>query len=215
MPRYTTSQTYTEGNTQIVALPESGSKNNNSQIVEFKGEVAPVVKDDEDLEEKLRRISDHVPVRISNTSGSSAGSGSGDFHQYRQMRRREQDRLARMEADYLKRTEEQDFLARREERMRAAEDRTAKKRSKRQKKKDKKRQKKQEKVGALGEGEADQPVQEGPYDSLGPQDQKGQQDGSSDEDDSDNDNKFRGRPPRPNRIAADPTVVPHAFVRKT
>lgn len=80
MPRYTTSQTYTEGNTQIVALPESGS--NNSQIVEFKGEVAPTDrKDDEDLEEKLRRISDQVPVRISNTSGSSAGSGSGDFHQ--------------------------------------------------------------------------------------------------------------------------------------
>ena len=36
-----------------------------------------------DLEVKLRRISEQVPVRISNTSGSSAGSGSGDFHQVR------------------------------------------------------------------------------------------------------------------------------------
>jgi hypothetical protein len=38
-------------------------------------------EDDEDLEVKLRRIMENVPVRVSNTSGSSAGSGSGDFHQ--------------------------------------------------------------------------------------------------------------------------------------
>ena len=37
--------------------------------------------EEEDLEVKLRRIIDCVPVRVSNTSGSSAGSGSGDFHQ--------------------------------------------------------------------------------------------------------------------------------------
>jgi len=38
-------------------------------------------EDEEDLEMKLRRIMENVPVRVSNTSGSSAGSGSGDFHQ--------------------------------------------------------------------------------------------------------------------------------------
>ena len=38
-------------------------------------------EDEEDLEVKLRRIMENVPVRVSNTSGSSAGSGSGDFHQ--------------------------------------------------------------------------------------------------------------------------------------
>lgn len=38
-------------------------------------------EEEEDLEVKLRRIMDNVPVRVSNTSGSSAGSGSGDFHQ--------------------------------------------------------------------------------------------------------------------------------------
>ena len=71
MPRYTSSQTFTEGNTQIVALPEEKS-------VEEKKSVAP---EDEDLEIKLARITEQVPVRIQNTSGSSAGSGSGDFHQ--------------------------------------------------------------------------------------------------------------------------------------
>ena len=57
------------------------------------------------------------------------------------MRRREQDRLARMDADYLKRKEETEFQARREERLKAAEDRTAKKRAKRQKKKQKRTEK--------------------------------------------------------------------------
>lgn len=100
MPRYTTSQTYTDGNTQIVALPEPGSRGEGTgsglgaliavpraeggskAIVEYKaGEETIKPLDDEDLEVKLRRISEQVPVRISNTSGSSAGSGSGDFHQ--------------------------------------------------------------------------------------------------------------------------------------
>lgn len=98
--------------------------------------------EEEDLEVKLRRIIENVPVRVSNTSGSSAGSGSGDFHQYRQMRRKEQDRVVRMDADYQKRKELAEFHMRREERMKAAEERTAKKRLKRQKKKQRKKEKK-------------------------------------------------------------------------
>ncbi|XP_076951326.1 uncharacterized protein LOC143624632 [Bidens hawaiensis] len=98
--------------------------------------------EEEDIEVKLRRIIDCVPVRVNNTSGSSAGSGSGDFHQYRQMRRREQDRLARMDVDFQKRKEVAEFNKRREERLKATEERTAKKRLKRQKKKQKKQEKK-------------------------------------------------------------------------
>ncbi|KAJ9159485.1 hypothetical protein P3X46_024992 [Hevea brasiliensis] len=109
-------------------------------LVEYSG---PVFKEEEeDLEVKLRRIIENVPVRVSNTSGSSAGSGSGDFHQYRQMRRKEQDRLVRMDADYQKRKELAEFNMRREERLKAAEERTAKKRLKRQKKKNRKKEKK-------------------------------------------------------------------------
>jgi hypothetical protein len=53
-------------------------------VVDLAGKRSGGVKlreDEEDLEVKLRRIMENVPVRVSNTSGSSAGSGSGDFHQ--------------------------------------------------------------------------------------------------------------------------------------
>ncbi|GLJ30155.1 hypothetical protein SUGI_0596480 [Cryptomeria japonica] len=133
---------------QMVCIPEqsvtAGAGAGAGAIVDYKESEGPSLKENEaeDLEIKLRRIIENVPLRVNNTSGSSAGSGSGDFHQYRQMRRREQDRLARMDADYEKRKELEEFNARREERVRAAEERTAKKRAKRQKKKDKGRQKK-------------------------------------------------------------------------
>ncbi|CAN1192465.1 PRKR-interacting protein 1 [Linum perenne] len=121
-------------------LKVSAAAAGSSALVEYK---APVFKEEEeDLELKLRRILENVPVRVSNTSGSSAGAGSGDFHQYRQMRRKEQDRLTRMDVDYQRRKEVAEFNMRREERLKAAEERTAKKRSKRQKKKQKKKEQK-------------------------------------------------------------------------
>lgn len=133
-----------DGNRQILALPEPAPPPTAGALVEYKEPDGTLLREDaEDLEVKLRRIIDHVPVRVSNTSGSSAGSGSGDFHQYRQMRRKEQDRISRMDVDYQRRKELAEFNARREERIQAAEERTAKKRAKRQKKKDKKRQKKE------------------------------------------------------------------------
>ncbi|CAK9136471.1 unnamed protein product [Ilex paraguariensis] len=130
---------------QVAALPPRPPASTSSALVEYTPPAANI--EDEDLEIKLRRILECVPVRVSNTSGSSAGSGSGDFHQYRQMRRKEQDRLARMDVDYHRRKELAEFNIRREERIKAAEERTAKKRSKRQKNKQRKKQKKRKSNG--------------------------------------------------------------------
>ncbi|KAJ6804730.1 PRKR-interacting protein 1 [Iris pallida] len=133
----------TAGATQNdVDLPKASAAGDAGALVEYKKSGVVLREDEEDLEVKLRRIIDNVPVRVNNTSGSSAGSGSGDFHQYRQMRRKEQDRVTRMDADYQRRKELAEFNMRREERLKAAEERTAKKRLKRQKKKQKKKEKK-------------------------------------------------------------------------
>ncbi|GAB2279453.1 hypothetical protein Dimus_014092 [Dionaea muscipula] len=153
-----------EGDLQVVAVDENrdvglppryrGDKVQSNAIVEY----APSLlrEEEEDLEVKLRRIIENVPVRVSNTSGSSAGSGSGDFHQYRQMRRKEQDRLARMDADYQRRKDMAEYQLRREERARTAEERTAKKRLKRQKKK----QRRKEKRKKVDQGREDQGKEE-------------------------------------------------------
>lgn len=79
-----------QGDTRLVVAATTGSASalmetkkadhgGSSSIVEYKPPV--MLEDEEDLEIKLRRILENVPVRVSNTSGSSAGSGSGDFHQ--------------------------------------------------------------------------------------------------------------------------------------
>merc|ERR1712200_74508 len=74
-----------------------------------------------------------------NIMGSSAGAGSGEFHLYRQMRRKEQNRLkilgARQERDELNEAYHQKL----EENQKMADERTEKKRKKRQRQKNKKK----------------------------------------------------------------------------
>ncbi|TMS12554.1 PRKR-interacting protein 1 homolog [Larimichthys crocea] len=86
------------------------------------------------------------PEFVRDVMGSSAGAGSGEFHVYRHLRRREyqrQDFLDKM-ADKFK--EDLDYLDKVEQNKQAAEERTAKRRKKREKLKQKKQMAKKAKV---------------------------------------------------------------------
>ena len=70
-----------DGELKLAAVADKSKQGASSTaLVEY---TPPVSKEEEeeDLDIKLRRIMEHVPVRVNNRSGSSAGSDSGDFHQ--------------------------------------------------------------------------------------------------------------------------------------
>jgi len=72
---------------------------------------------------------------MKNVQGSSAGAGSGEFHVYKQSRRREYERLKIMEETAKKEQDAAEFEQRKREREEQSNAKTAKNRAKRQKKK--------------------------------------------------------------------------------
>jgi hypothetical protein len=86
--------------------------------------------------EKLPRVF-NPPEFVRNIWGSSAGAGSGDFHVYRGVRRREYARQKFLKEKYAKDDLDEEFQKRLVEHKAAAVDRTTKKRAKRLKKKSK------------------------------------------------------------------------------
>lgn len=76
-----------------------------------------------------------APEFVRNIMGSSAGAGSGEFHVYRHLRRKEYARQKFIKDMARKEDADQQFRERVEAKQREAEDRTAKKRNKRLKKK--------------------------------------------------------------------------------
>ncbi|KAG9127719.1 hypothetical protein FRC07_010484 [Ceratobasidium sp. 392] len=72
---------------------------------------------------------------MKNVQGSSAGAGSGEFHVYKQSRRREYERIKIMEDAAKKEQEISEFEQKKREREEQSEAKTAKNRAKRQKKK--------------------------------------------------------------------------------
>ena len=63
--------------------------------------------------------------------GSTAGAGSGDFHLYRQLRRKERYRLVKMEAESRKKIAIEEHILEREDRERETEVKTLSKSIKR------------------------------------------------------------------------------------
>ncbi|KAL1459564.1 hypothetical protein WDU94_011533 [Cyamophila willieti] len=93
----------------------------------------PVVIPDGSREKKAP----HVPEFVRNVMGSSAGAGSGEFHVYRHLRRKEYARQKHIQEKSEKELLDEEFQRKIEEARQVFEDKTAKKRAKRLKKKQK------------------------------------------------------------------------------
>ncbi|CAG9802385.1 unnamed protein product [Chironomus riparius] len=90
------------------------------------------------IPEKDKRDKEYVPPSfIRNVMGSSAGAGSGEFHVYRHLRRKEYARQKHMKLLSDKEILDIEFQDKLEENQRIADEKTNKKREKRQKKKSK------------------------------------------------------------------------------
>ncbi|KAL1490113.1 hypothetical protein ABEB36_012854 [Hypothenemus hampei] len=83
------------------------------------------------------RGSPHIPDFVRNVMGSSAGAGSGEFHVYRHLRRKEYARQKYLQEKARREKEDNEYKMKLEENKRLAEERTSKKRAKRLKKKKK------------------------------------------------------------------------------
>jgi len=107
-----------------------------------------------------------APEFVYNVMGSSAGAGSGEFHVYRQIRRKEYARQKIIDEANTKEELNAAYHAKLAENEREAEEKTAKKRAKRQKKKEKLKKKKlnpkpkQEETKSESESEESEPETE-------------------------------------------------------
>ncbi|XP_025991997.1 PRKR-interacting protein 1 homolog [Solenopsis invicta] len=87
-----------------------------------------------------------VPEFVRNVMGSSAGAGSGEFHVYRHLRRKEYARQKFIQEKAHKELLDEEYHQKLEENKKLAEEVTAKKRAKRLKKKQGRKQKKHRKT---------------------------------------------------------------------
>ncbi|KAF9974876.1 hypothetical protein BGZ73_001651 [Actinomortierella ambigua] len=94
-------------------------------------------------ERTQKKITDPQNVKnyIKNIQGSSAGAGSGEFHVYRAVRRREYTRLKNMELESKEEREKREFEEKIEAKRREDEERTEKNRAKRHKRKQRSKKK--------------------------------------------------------------------------
>lgn len=104
------------------------------------------------------------PEFVRDVMGSSAGAGSGEFHVYRALRRREYSREEFLEKQGAREDKDVEWEQKLEENKRLAEEKTAKKRAKRERAKQKLKLKKMKKTkkegGKEGEEEDDESEEE-------------------------------------------------------
>jgi len=86
-------------------------------------------------EPRSDKKSPHVPEFVRNVMGSSAGAGSGEFHVYRHLRRKEYARQKHIQLKADKELLEEAYRQKILENKQMSEERTAKKRAKRLKRK--------------------------------------------------------------------------------
>mmetsp|Transcript_23476 Transcript_23476/g.32403 ORF Transcript_23476/g.32403 Transcript_23476/m.32403 type:complete len:172 (+) Transcript_23476:143-658(+) len=154
MSKYTSLQSFSEKTAQLIPMPTILPESE-LQLVPSDGAAAQAPPGDaaSELEAKLAWITEKVPLKECQVMGTQAGAGSGDFHQYRMARRREQFRWMRIEADDHHRKEQEEWEERK--RQREAEDnaKLSKHQRKRQKKKEKALEKKGYKAGPINSEE--------------------------------------------------------------
>lgn len=95
------------------------------------------------------------PEFVRDVMGSSAGAGSGEFHVYRHLRRREYQRQDFLDKMAEKQVKDLEYLDKVEQNKQAADERTAKRRKKREKLKQKKLRAKMAKLETKTDGDGD------------------------------------------------------------
>ncbi|XP_072550037.1 PRKR-interacting protein 1 homolog [Salminus brasiliensis] len=96
------------------------------------------------------------PEFVRDVMGSSAGAGSGEFHVYRHLRRREYQRQDFLDRISEKQKLDEDYLQKVKDNQNAAEERTAKRRKKREKLKLKKQMAKKVKLESQKESDKEE-----------------------------------------------------------
>ncbi|XP_047244712.1 PRKR-interacting protein 1 homolog [Girardinichthys multiradiatus] len=120
------------------------------------------------------------PEFVRDVMGSSAGAGSGEFHVYRHLRRREYQRQDFLDKISEKQEKDVDYLQKLEQNKQAAEERTAKRRKKREKLKQKKLLAKKAKMEDKDKDDGDMDSN-----SSGEEERKEEEDGEEEEKEDD------------------------------